>query len=226
MAVSSPVSFADRESFDAWSAGPFDPDRAETAVHRLGVEARPMGFATFRNGGRPKLERRRDGAIQELIVRASPAGVWIDLHASHEGVTEYRTRYGRGRRAPSILAGGQLGEFALPPRFLGWTEPDAEFADRAIAIAAPWFDLLLDGDALAEAWPKGVAPALGSDVTGELLLLFCGVPEARKFVRARRQAEPELDGLILHGPSRLPVRWEEARPVERLAAFARTYRLG
>lgn len=211
----------DEAAFRAWAAGAERPDDAERAAEEMAPALRGAGFALFRNGGRPKFERRDLGLVVEVVVRAAPGGAWAELHASHPEVAPVRLRYAPGRRTSEALVSSlNVGLLAHPrPFWTGWSPDDAGAGTVHAALAAEAYGVLTTPRRLAEARFLDSASIL------DLMLAQGDEGRARDLLRRWRTADSRLARELADGASRLSVPWSDATPRDRLVALARTFRL-
>jgi hypothetical protein len=120
-------------------------DAAPRAAHFLAGLLYPDGFRLFHNGGMPLLERRFGALRQEILIVGGTSRIGAQVHLSHEGVQELRSRYTMGRPL-SVIASGNVGRLDLPPSWIVWditsgTRAIEAFAATVRDLALPWFGL-------------------------------------------------------------------------------------
>ena len=185
--------FPDAIAFDeVWGRGRGLGGPPNAMAEKVEKTLAPFGFRLFRNGGLPRLDRRRAALREEIVFAPGPsdAEFAVRFHLTHDGLGEVRKKYWRpATRAPYAVASGDIGLLESPPVLSIW---DARAPDALEAIRTriaedllPWFDAFDDLDTLHETLFAGTLPLVDLSTGLELVLAEFGVREARRYLRTR-----------------------------------------
>jgi hypothetical protein len=164
--------------------------------HFIGGAFLAEGFRLFKNGGTPLLERRDGPLVEELVLQArqghrtEPTLLTARVHLSHEKLRDVRARYWTTpARAPTILAGGNVGQLELPPGWAVWDVSDgAPVLERLVdwlrTLVLPWFALFEDPVALCDTLHETDVPLLNRLNALEWMIAEFGRREAADYYRS------------------------------------------
>ncbi|MDR3692794.1 MAG: hypothetical protein P4L46_25665 [Fimbriimonas sp.] len=199
-------------------------------------------FALFQNGGIPLLERRTGPLIEEILVRPRLAAtrgseivVRVTVHLSHIGLQETRRQYwSPPSRAPSLIAGLDIGALEFPPRWIAWNLDEAndtkiELVDWVRNLVLPWFDVFSQTRELRGKLFRGEISHIGLDTSLELVITEYGVEEGARFLNECILSDSNIGPLVREQAKRI-MRAQDpdhrlSAPVSNLAAIAACYRL-
>ena len=200
--------FDSHAAFDAaWSRsipgksvpGDLRSDSPEAKVERIANfvagTALADGFRLFKNGGTPLIEKRRGTRVYEIVFRASPRSIHREYAPFQIQimVSDRRLKYQREiywpspSTAPSLIAGCQLEELQIPPRFAIYNAYCAMERIEAIAesiqqLAQPWFTQFLRPTLNPDRLRFGSVSFVRRDTALELMLLERGEEAAADFL--------------------------------------------
>jgi hypothetical protein len=186
----------------------------------------PHGFRLFSNGGRPLLERRYGEVREEIVFVPAPMmhlrpdrPFTVHLHLSSRSISRIRSRYWRPAcRAPEVVASGNLGEVAIPPKHYIFNASDpvgcaSVVSSLLLEDAVPWFGLFRKPLWLKDRLYNGAVALVNDSTAIELLLSHFDPYEARNFVREKQVSPsargipiPELEGFDLESSRVEPLR--------------------
>lgn len=214
-------------------------------VRRVQSSLPRAGFRAFRNGGRPLLERRTAGWIEEIVFRmpakprmASWTPFSIDVHISCSAIAEVRSRYWRTASRPSLsVARGNLGALREPATWDLWNlaaeDPSGSLsgaiAEELRANTLPWFELFHAPRALRQRLFRNEMPRLAGLAGIEWCLLEYGAGEAARYldeVLCRHEVSKCRLRRLLSQGERIGLEGGPEHSVEHnLAALALAYRI-
>jgi hypothetical protein len=167
--------------------------RAERVAQELEFALESEGFRLFVRGGVPRLERRSDFAIQEVLVRAAAApeatAIRLKIYVSVPGLREIREAYWQpAREAPQLVAAADLGHLDIPPGQFVWHVDEMQSgAERMVStfrsLALPWLAAFQDEAELLDRLDRGDLALIETATIAELMMLLGRKSRVRAFLQ-------------------------------------------